>query len=62
MNVFKRIKELANSRGKSIVDVESDLGMSKNYLYNWKKALLLLKEILKITENLLQKQAIKIMK
>lgn len=38
MNVFERIKELANSRGKSIVDVESDLGMSKNYLYKWKKA------------------------
>lgn len=36
--VFDRIKNLANSRGKSIVDVEADLGLSKNYLYKWKKS------------------------
>lgn len=35
--VFDRIKNLADSRGKSIVDVEADLGLSKNYLYKWKK-------------------------
>lgn len=36
--VFDRIKNLADSRGKSIVDVEADLGLSKNYLYKWKKS------------------------
>lgn len=36
--VFDRIKNLAESRGKSIVDVEADLGLSKNYLYKWKKS------------------------
>lgn len=36
--VFDRIKKLADSRGKSIVDVEADLGLSKNYLYKWKKS------------------------
>lgn len=36
--VFDRIKNLANSRGKSIVNVEADLGLSKNYLYKWKKS------------------------
>ena len=36
--VFDRIKILADSRGKNIVDVEADLGLSKNYLYKWKKS------------------------
>ena len=36
--IFDRIKKLADSRGKSIVDVEANLGLSKNYLYKWKKS------------------------
>lgn len=36
--VFDRIKNLANSKGKNIVDIEADLGLSKNYLYKWKKS------------------------
>lgn len=36
--VFDRIKRLAESHGKSIVDIEADLGLSKNYLYKWKKS------------------------
>lgn len=38
ITVFDRIKKLAERQGKRIVDVESDLGMSKNYLYKWKKS------------------------
>ncbi|CAJ1227065.1 transcriptional regulator [Levilactobacillus zymae] len=38
MTIFDRVKALADKQGKSIVDVEADLGMSKNYLYKWKKA------------------------
>ena len=36
--IFDRIKALTEQRGKKIVDVEADLGMSKNYLYKWKKS------------------------
>ncbi|MBP2058633.1 transcriptional regulator with XRE-family HTH domain [Lactobacillus colini] len=36
--VFDRIKKLAERHGKSIVDVEAELGLSKNYLYKWKKS------------------------
>lgn len=38
ITVFDRIKKLADRRGKKIVDVESDLDFSKNYLYKWKKS------------------------
>ena len=38
ITVFDRIKRLADKQGKSIVDVEADLGFSKNYLYKWKKS------------------------
>lgn len=38
ITVFDRIKKLAERQGKRIVDVESDLGMSRNYLYKWKKS------------------------
>lgn len=38
LTVFDRIKRLTEKQGKTIVDVESDLGFSKNYLYKWKKS------------------------
>jgi transcriptional regulator with XRE-family HTH domain len=37
MTVFDRIKNLADKQGKSINDVELDLGYSKNTLYRLKK-------------------------
>lgn len=37
--VFDRVKKLAESRGKTIVQVEADLNLSKNYLYKWKKSI-----------------------
>jgi transcriptional regulator with XRE-family HTH domain len=38
VTVFDRIKHLSERRGKNIVDVEAELGFSKNYLYKWKKS------------------------
>ncbi|MFZ6148085.1 helix-turn-helix domain-containing protein [Enterococcus avium] len=37
MTIFERIKKLADKQGKSINDVENDLGYSKNTLYRLKK-------------------------
>ncbi|QYC98880.1 helix-turn-helix transcriptional regulator [Lactiplantibacillus plantarum] len=37
MALFDRIKFLANKQGKSVNDVESELGYSKNTLYRLKK-------------------------
>ncbi|WP_461198504.1 helix-turn-helix domain-containing protein [Enterococcus sp. N249-2] len=37
MTIFERIKFLADSKKKSINDVESELGYSKNTLYRLKK-------------------------
>lgn len=48
--VFDRIKQLADSRGKSIVDVEANLGLSKNYLYKWKKSAPNSKKLIKIAD------------
>ncbi|MCL3858663.1 helix-turn-helix domain-containing protein [Pediococcus pentosaceus] len=38
MIVFERIKELAKKQGKSINDVEKDLGYSRNTLYRLKRS------------------------
>lgn len=38
ISIFDRIKMLTDNKGMNIVDVELDLGMSKNYLYKWKTA------------------------
>ncbi|GEM00864.1 Helix-turn-helix [Halolactibacillus halophilus] len=37
MALFERLKYLANKQGKSINDVEDDMGYSKNTLYRLKK-------------------------
>lgn len=37
MTVFDRVKELADSQGLSIGDVEEKVGMGKNSMYKWKK-------------------------
>lgn len=36
MTLFERLKFLANKQGKSINDVENDMGYSKNTLYRFK--------------------------
>lgn len=36
MTIFDRIQELAKKRDKSLQDVATDLGFSKNLFYRWK--------------------------
>lgn len=36
MTLFERIKQLADSRGKSLQDVAETVGLSKNIFYKWK--------------------------
>lgn len=38
MTVYERIKYLSNKRGKSLNEVEEDLGLSKNVLYRMKNS------------------------
>ncbi|GGD04831.1 helix-turn-helix domain-containing protein [Enterococcus wangshanyuanii] len=38
MTVFERIKFLSKKRGKSLNEVEEDLGLSKNVLYRMKQS------------------------
>lgn len=38
MTLFDRLKHLANKQGKSINDVENDMGYSKNTLYRLKNS------------------------
>ena len=37
MNIYDRIKELANSQGISINKLEEQLGFARGYLYTWKR-------------------------
>ncbi|AIS61330.1 XRE family transcriptional regulator [Listeria monocytogenes] len=38
MTTFDRIKYLANGRGKSLKDVATEIGLSENIFYTWKKS------------------------